>query len=545
MSVKIAVLADLHYRDSDEREHPARRTDVADVLLLRSVHRLNRLVKPDVTLFAGDLRDDEDSPGAVHELERLRVILDHLESPLLAIPGNHDCATETFYRVLDEPPEWLDVRGVRFLCFVDPEAPGFNATRPHSAIERMAGARSGFDGPIVTLQHVPLFPPGACDVAYNYTNAAEIIEAMRRYGVRLTVSGHYHAGIDLIETEGARFLAAPAMCESPFRFLEIDLDGERVEVRTQALAIPEELGLLDRHVHTPLAYCNENMDVAKALALGRDLGLAAVALSEHSDQMYFTEVGTYNWEVMAGGVDLVQAGALAVAGADGEAGAGQAAPDGERAVAAFFAEQGLAPPFRGSDPFDQRMIRRRMDAYFELALEGGCPPERIGLELDCDFQGRPVVLDEDRARCGFLTGAVHQLPEKQRPEPDLGRMCDEFLALHQRFLASGIATLAHPFRVFRRAGLEAPEALYEPFVRLLKENGVAAEINFHTNDPPPAFFRLCIDAGVPLAFGSDAHNLYEIGDFALHLDLLARCGYDGDPRDVLLGEDWRLPVKAV
>jgi len=71
-------------------------------------------------------------------------------------------------------------------------------------------------------------------------------------------------------------------------------------------------------------------------------------------------------------------------------------------------------------------------------------------------------------------------------------------------------------------------------VHMLREADVAAEINFHTNDPDPEFVRLCIEAGVPLTFGSDAHNLYEIGEFFPHLQLLKEAGFDGDPAEVLL-----------
>ncbi|HQC52161.1 MAG TPA: hypothetical protein PLE92_03450, partial [Lentisphaeria bacterium] len=58
-------------------------------------------------------------------------------------------------------------------------------------------------------------------------------------------------------------------------------------------------------------------------------------------------------------------------------------------------------------------------------------------------------------------------------------------------------------------------------------------INFHTNEPPVEFFRECLDAGVKVTLGSDAHNLYEVGDFALHLDFLKRCGFNGDWRDII------------
>ena len=61
-----------------------------------------------------------------------------------------------------------------------------------------------------------------------------------------------------------------------------------------------------------------------------------------------------------------------------------------------------------------------------------------------------------------------------------------------------------------------------------------AEINFHINEPPIEFVAMCLEAEVKLTFGGDAHSLYEIGDFALHLDLLRRAGFHGEPSEVLL-----------
>jgi histidinol phosphatase-like PHP family hydrolase len=46
---------------------------------------------------------------------------------------------------------------------------------------------------------------------------------------------------------------------------------------------------------------------------------------------------------------------------------------------------------------------------------------------------------------------------------------------------------------------------------------------------------MCIESGVKLAFGSDAHSLHEVGEFAPHLRLLQDAGYDGDLRDVMAG----------
>jgi histidinol phosphatase-like PHP family hydrolase len=104
----------------------------------------------------------------------------------------------------------------------------------------------------------------------------------------------------------------------------------------------------------------------------------------------------------------------------------------------------------------------------------------------------------------------------------------------EMLLAKGIDILAHPFRIFSGAGYAPPEHIFRSVAALLYKHGVAAEINYHRNTPPPEFVRVCLDMGVKLAFGSDAHSLYEIGEFADHLRLLADLGFGGPLSDILL-----------
>jgi putative hydrolase len=101
-------------------------------------------------------------------------------------------------------------------------------------------------------------------------------------------------------------------------------------------------------------------------------------------------------------------------------------------------------------------------------------------------------------------------------------------------LGHNVDAVAHPFRVFRRAKLLTPEYLYQPVADLLAQYEVAAEINYHINEPPLHFIKLCLDRGVKFSLGSDAHNLYEVGEFSPHLQLLKDAGFDGDLRDIVL-----------
>ncbi|OGV68395.1 MAG: hypothetical protein A3K19_05275 [Lentisphaerae bacterium RIFOXYB12_FULL_65_16] len=490
--MKIAVIADLHYAGGANPAIASRRGEIADLLLHRAIHRINRLIKPDVAVILGDIVNDGQSPDAETLLEQLAKLLKGCSVPWLIIPGNHDnLPLERFYAHFPRPPDWVDVAGVRLVPFIDPEEPGYNARREAHDIERMRAARSGWAGPIVSLQHTPLFAPGLVNCPYNYINATEILAVMRECGIGLAISGHFHPAYDLVRTDGIATVAAPALCEIPFGLLVVEIDGDRVTAARHDLRLPPELGLVDTHVHTHLAYCAENMDIRKTFALARDFGLGGVFFAEHSGQLYF-DAKNY-W----GGACL---------------------------------EQGMSGAVPAAD---------RSHLYFDALAAARCPASAIGMELDAAYDGSVLVRAEHEARLALRLGAVHGLAALRGPQPDMAKAQDEFLFLVEALLKHGIHSLAHPFRVFRRGGAKCPEALFAPTVRLLRQYKTAAELNFHTNEPPPAFVRLCLDAGVPFTFGSDAHNLYEIGEFALQLELLRACGFNGDLKDVLL------PVRAV
>jgi histidinol phosphatase-like PHP family hydrolase/predicted phosphodiesterase len=485
--MRLAVLSDTHFQSDRQARVGLRRAGLADLLLLRAVHRLNRFVRPDLTVLLGDVLNDGSAPDADSQFQTMRRTLDLLRMPWLALPGNHDGPSERFHQHFPRPPETVDVAGVRFVCFTDPEEPGYNARRLAAEVARMGAVRAGgWRGPVILLQHVPVFPPGLHSCPYNYVNCTEVLAAMARSGVSGVIAGHYHEGFGPLRHGDAQFLAAPALCEAPFPYLVVDIDtGGRLSVERQTLAMPAELGLVDVHLHTHMAYCNENMDIGLATQLAADFGLADLRFTEHSGHLYFSRQD-YGATCFAGGIACAQ-------------------------------------------PADSRM-----HLYTEALNSQRVAPQAWGIEVDADYRGDPIMREQDLNALPFRVGALHGLSSLSSKTTSDEVAAAEFLAVLRRFLACRFDVLAHPFRVFRRAGRPTPAGLLEPTVRLLREHGTAAEMNFHTNEPDIAFVRQCLDAGVPLAFGSDAHNLYEIGEFFPHLELLRRAGYDGDPRDVLL-----------
>ncbi|MBN1916656.1 MAG: metallophosphoesterase [Verrucomicrobia bacterium] len=483
MRQRFVVIADPHVT-TRETDRP-RRGDIGALLLRRAVGRINQLIKPDIVLLAGDLIDDGAAADAVERTEQVRAIVDTLDCPYLAIPGNHDLDPYAFYRIFRRPADIVDVKGARYIAFVDPEEPDYNARRTPRDLQRMRGGHHKYSGPSVLFQHVPLFPPGTTACPVNLVNADEVIATMREVGALLAVGGHWHEGLDLVERQGMQFLTAPALCEPPFPFLEVEIDGKDVRVTRHELKMAERLGLIDCHVHTQFAYCADDIVADRIPALATDFGLAGVGIAEHTHGLYFARSDCARGAWCRDGIE--------------------SARDEESRVPEFLTA-----------------TRLHLDAA------------HIGFEVDCDNGGRPLLREADRPHAGFLLGAMHTLPELKQPAPDAGRMADEFLSMLQRFAASGIQALAHPFRIFHRAKVETPERLFSPAVDLLREHGVAAEINCQGNTPPHRFFRMCLDAGVKFVLGSDAHSLAQIGELAPALRFLRELGCDANLDDVLI-----------
>jgi len=253
-------------------------------------------------------------------------------------------------------------------------------------------------------------------------------------------------------------------------------------IHNSSFAIHNSLSrLFDPHVHTELASCAEDITAASALSRAWELNLP-IGFAEHADQLYFPREDYFaRYEAEAGKLSALRSAR-------------------DAGSVRFAAYRALVAPFRARGVL-------------------------VGLEVEAaeDAPGL-ALLDEDRAGWDYLLGAVHEfrgLTGRTEPIGDLER---NFLAQVEKLVRTGVQALAHPFRVFVRKGREVPKQLYRPVVEMLAAHGVAAEINFHTNQPDPAFFSLCLELGVKLSIGSDAHAMREVGALGPHLDFLRQLG---------------------
>jgi histidinol phosphatase-like PHP family hydrolase len=159
---------------------------------------------------------------------------------------------------------------------------------------------------------------------------------------------------------------------------------------------------------------------------------------------------------------------------------------------------------------------------------------RAGLEVDLRADGSLLLAEEDREGWDLLVGAVHAIPGVDRASTTQAQAEQLFLREVERLCRQPIQVLAHPFRFFRRAGLECPVHLYGTVADELAQHGVAAEVNFHVNDPDPRFVEACLSRGVRIALATDSHDPAEVGELYPHLRVLREAGVrDRDLVDVL------------
>lgn len=477
MPVRLCVLADIHLREEQDAKCPGRQGQYGDILLLRAVRRINRTIRPDAVLVLGDLVEN----GGTSGLRKLKHILDQLSCPTLVLPGNHDGDPSSFFEVFPPLPEVLDIGDCRLIPFVDEQTSGFNARRSEHALNRLRALASGFHGTVVACQHVPVFMPSTVSCPYTYENAENVIAVMQQSGVSCTLAGHFHEGFIADDQPFGTSIAAPALCEGRFPFLDITIDRKgRVNVAKHFLSIPPGTGLCDSHVHTRFAYCNENMECQNTVELMDVFNLSGLAFTEHSRHLY------RNREDLPRGF------------------------------------------------LDSELVLRIEEYWSEVSRWRG-PAIRAGLEVDCDLAGMPVARQQDLDRAELLLGAVHGLPAFSFEDPE--RVAEmNFRGMLSRFFDQcRVDVMAHPFRVLHKGtqdGAKPSTDLFAWLARQLKQREIAAELNMHTNDPDPEFFSICLEQGVNIAFGSDAHNLCEIGDFVPHVEFLRGIGFSGHPADI-------------
>jgi histidinol phosphatase-like PHP family hydrolase/Icc-related predicted phosphoesterase len=483
-SITLLAIGDLHYTGLSRQtaQLPQLRGELAQTLLKKVFVRLHHMgIKPDLTVLLGDLVENGMDSNADLDRVTLHGELTRSGIPVLAVPGNHDGSAAAFNAFFNTSPGLHTFCGYGFIVFNDDYTETHECSRSEADIAMAKAIAEQNPGlPLIALQHPPIYPAIDSHYPYRPTNAGEIIDSFQKAGVILSLSGHFHKGQKARAHDGVLYHTVSALCEQPFRFSLIRITGARVEIEEHSLAM-QVPNIVDVHCHTEHAYCGTTVDTAPCIALSQALGVSTLCITEHAFQLYFdkTHAMGFKWQSNPALVEEVWA----------------------------------------------CTHRHRMAAYQQFAQKIRSPFVKIGLELDLYDNGKLLLAPEDAEfEWDILIGAVHFIQGFEHGHTSQAEAETLFLRDVERLVDHDIDVLAHPFRFFARNKFERPVHLYPVVAGLLADSGVAAEVNFHTNQPDPEFIRLCAEKGVKIALASDTHDLAEAGEFWPHVSLLKQAG---------------------
>lgn len=482
MSLEILVLSDLHYARGATSVPDVRSGRFARLFFRKALRKLAMEgVTPDLILLLGDLLDDARAPAAERELTELAEEILKAGIRVLAIPGNHD-DFDSVAKIFNCPPGLHVAGDYGFLLYHDEEIPEklYQLRRTAGATglaEKCAREHPGLN--LITVQHAPLVD--VVPERHRVENAGKVCAEYNRANVLLALAGHTHGHYPDVLDGVVRHITVPAFCEAPFSFLHLRLDGRNVTAARHTLKLPDGLELFDTHCHTGFAYCADGTETARDQEVAEVLGLHGLAFTEHAFQLYLGNPPAWKFAQWVDDPSVLEAV--------------------------------WQTPHRG-----------RMEAYKHFIATQRRPTLLAGLEVDLFDHGRLALAPQDAGDWDLLIGAMHYMQDYEpgRNDADFDEL---FLRDLRALLGHGVDVLAHPFRICsKRYGQEAPRHLYGEVAGMLAEAGVVAEVNFHNYPPDREFFALCMERGVKLSFGTDAHSQPYIADLHPHIRFLESLG---------------------
>lgn len=176
---RFALVTDTHLKQSDRQNAETLRLAVKDI---------NSQKDLDFVIVAGDIADMGDRTS----LSQAKQLLDSLNTPYYAIPGNHDtryCKTTTsaFDSVFVRHHFSFTHKGYFFIGFNTGQGNGNNRGGVSEAelvwIKQQLHENSG--KPAIAVTHFPI-------VSVQVDDSANIVGALLKYNVKAILGGHYH-----------------------------------------------------------------------------------------------------------------------------------------------------------------------------------------------------------------------------------------------------------------------------------------------------------------------------------------------------------------
>ena len=224
----IAQISDLHIKRPGERAYEMVDTAAA---LERCIGHLNAFrPRPAFVVISGDLVDR----GLEEEYAHVRRLLERLELPFAAIPGNHD-QRELFRHTFSDqafaqqsgPTNLRIEAGGLVLLLLDSSVPGkdfgeLDSATLHWLDGELAAAPKR---PALVFLHHPPFETGIAHMdRQNLRDAQKLAAVVERHAqVRLIAAGHVHRAVTTLFAG-----VAASICPAPNHAVDLDLGNERV-----------------------------------------------------------------------------------------------------------------------------------------------------------------------------------------------------------------------------------------------------------------------------------------------------------------------------
>lgn len=227
-NLNILFLTDLHYvGKADHTCSIAIRKVQLAAQLLKTVFQTVPAETYDVIVLGGDLTDNGNAVGALEDLQELKQIITAQNKPFLIVRGNHDAPEEQFRSVFEQYMQPITAGGYQLLGFSDQYRPGVPGQRDMQEMESTFAALQA-KLPVVLFQHSPIYPPIEDEYPYNLAEAERVMEFYQTHRVMLSVSGHLHRGEPPLEHGDITYFTGAALCEAPFAYTILHLDGETI-----------------------------------------------------------------------------------------------------------------------------------------------------------------------------------------------------------------------------------------------------------------------------------------------------------------------------
>ena len=246
----LAVIADPHV--SAQARGTWKVFHHTEARLRAAIRDANRL-DVDGVVFLGDLTKD----GASDEFDRVDALLSELNSPFVAVPGNHDVqktnspktppleAFEAAYTP-DSLPFCERIGGVDLIGLNSASTPDGSLSDTHAgaiSTEQLAWLDSILveaENPIITMHHTVSGAPSYTEELndsehYRIRNSTALTDVLAAHDTDLVLSGHVHWPV-VSRLETAYELTAPAACSFPQASLLLSIEPRGTTVSMEPLA---------------------------------------------------------------------------------------------------------------------------------------------------------------------------------------------------------------------------------------------------------------------------------------------------------------------